>query len=88
MLLFFLFSKGSFNGKITRIIYGVMEYCKTNKFAGLLLTIDFEKAFNTINWYFIDKMLQSFNFGQSLHKYIKFVFLMTSLMPIKLWVSF
>ena len=39
-----------------------------------MLTIDFEKAFDTIDWDFINKTLQSFNFGQSLRKWVKLFF--------------
>ena len=68
------FIKGRFIGETTRIIYDVLDYCKTNNIPGLLLTIDFEKAFDTIDWDFIDKTLQSFNFGQSLRKWVKLFF--------------
>ena len=68
------FLKGRFIGETTRIIYDVLDYCKTNNIPGLLLTIDFEKAFDTIDWDFIDKTLQSFNFGQSLRKWVKLFF--------------
>ena len=68
------FLKGRFIGETTRIIYDVLDYCNTNNIPGLLLTIDFEKAFDTIDWDFIDKTLQSFNFGQSLRKWVKLFF--------------
>ena len=72
------FLKGRFIGETTRIIYDVLDYCKTNNIPGLLLTIDFEKAFDTIDWDFIDKTVQSFNFWQlsGLNS-----FLMTTLVP-------
>ena len=63
------FLKCRFIGETTRIIYDVLDYCKTNNLPGLLLTIDFEKTIDTIDWDFIDKTLQSFNFGQSLQIY-------------------
>ena len=66
--------KGRFIGETTRIIYDVLDYCKTNNIPGLLLAIDFEKAFDTIDCDFIDTTLQSVNFGQSLRKWIKCFF--------------
>ena len=38
---------------------------------GLILSIDFEKAFDTISWKFIGKHLKYFNFGPSIIKWIK-----------------
>ena len=38
---------------------------------GLLLLIDFEKAFDTVEWSFIEKTLQFYGFGPSLQKWIK-----------------
>ena len=42
-----------------RIIQDIMSYAKQNKLGGMLLFIDFEKAFDSINWTF---MLQGYNF--------------------------
>ena len=38
---------------------------------GLLLFIDFEKAFDTLQWFFISKTLQHFGFGPSLLNWIE-----------------
>ena len=57
------FLKGRFIGETPRIIYDVLDYCNTNNISGLLLTIDFEKAFDTIDWDFIDKTLQFLTLG-------------------------
>jgi hypothetical protein len=35
---------------------------------GLLLLVDFEKAFDSIEWKFLRKALDSFNFGPSICK--------------------
>ena len=37
---------------------------------GLLLIIDFEKAFDSISWKFINKVLKFFNFGESIIKWV------------------
>jgi hypothetical protein len=39
-------------------------------YQAFLLLIDFEKAFDTVEWSFIEK-LQSYGFGPSLQKWIK-----------------
>ena len=44
-------------GECIRNTYDVMEYAKTNNISGLLLLIDFEKAFDSISHSFIIKAL-------------------------------
>ena len=46
----------------TRIIDDIMFYAKENKLPGLLLAIDFEKAFDSLDWTFLKKALLAFNF--------------------------
>jgi hypothetical protein len=65
------FMKGRFIGENTRLVYDIMNYCQLHKLPGLLLMIDFEKAFDTIEWEFIDKALDSFNVGRSLRHWIE-----------------
>lgn len=51
-----------------------MHYLEENNKSGLLLLIDFEKAFDSIEWDFITKALQSFNFGNSFCKWFKILY--------------
>ena len=48
----------------------IMFYTKENKLPGLLLATDFEKAFDSLDWTFLNKALAAFNFGQSFIKWI------------------
>ena len=48
-----------------------MKITEEKNIPGLLLLIDFEKAFDTVEWSFIDKCLKYFNFGASLRSWIK-----------------
>ena len=43
---------------------------KENKLSGLLLAIDFEKAFDSLDWTFLNKALSAFNFSQSFIKWV------------------
>ena len=61
------FIKGRFIGENIRLIYDLMQYTEENNIPGLLLLIDFEKAFDSLSWTFVNKTLSLFNFG----KYIK-----------------
>lgn len=54
-----------FMGENTRLLYDLMYYLEENDLDGLLLLVDFEKAFDSIEWEFLIKALKSFNFGRS-----------------------
>ena len=48
-----------------------MNVTKSENISGLLVAIDFEKAFDSINWKFLENVLQSFGFGQSFIQWVK-----------------
>ena len=66
--------KGRYIGDAIRNIQDIMEYTKKKKLNGILLFIDFEKAFDTIEWSFLWKMLEKYNFGNDLIKWVKILY--------------
>ena len=60
-------------GENIRLIYDIMHYTELNDVPGLLMLIDFEKAFDTVSWKFIQETLCFFNFGISIQNWIKHV---------------
>ena len=58
-------------GENIRIINSIIKYANTEQIPGLLLFIDFEKAFDNIKWPFIERTLKYFNFGVSLVTWFK-----------------
>ena len=58
--------KGRFIGEAARSMIDVMEYTKQQNIPGILLFIDFEKAFDSIDWNFMLKYLDAFGFGPTL----------------------
>ena len=64
------FISGRFIGENTRRLYDLFNYTEENDIPGLLLLIDFEKAFDSVAWSFISKTLKFFNFGVSVQKWI------------------
>ena len=65
------FISGRFIGENTRRLYDLFHYTEENKIPGLLLLIDFEKAFDSVAWTFISKTLSFFNFGDSIQQWIR-----------------
>ena len=64
------FVAGRYIGECIRNTYDIIEYAKSRNRAGLLLLIDFEKAFDSISHTFIIKSLNYFGFGHSFIKWI------------------
>lgn len=48
-----------------------MSYTEVKNIPGLLMLIDFEKAFDSISWSFIYKVLLVFGFGNHIIKWVK-----------------
>ena len=65
------FITGRYIGESTRLIYDLMHHTRANKIPGLLMTIDFEKAFDSVSWSFLYKTLEFFGFDQDLIRWIK-----------------
>ena len=64
------FVKGRFIGQNVRLLNDLMEYTELKKVPGILLFIDFEKAFDTLEWHFIQRTLKFFNFGKNIQKWV------------------
>ena len=54
----------------TRIIDDIMFYTKEYGLSGLAVAIDFEKAFDSLDWEYLNKALSAFNFGESFIKWV------------------
>ena len=65
------FLKGRFIGENIRLIDSVINFTAAKNIPGLLVFLDFEKAFDTVEWTFIQKTFQHFNFGPSIISWIK-----------------
>ena len=64
------FIKNRFIGENIRLIDSVIKYAAAKDIPGLLLFLDFEKAFDTLEWPVIQKTLRHFGFGLQLLKWI------------------
>ncbi len=68
------FVEGRDISECTRLIYDILHKTKRKNIVGILLMLDFEKAFDSLGHSFIEKSLQFFNFGPIFRKYIKLLF--------------
>ena len=60
------FLKGRFIGENIRLVDATTKYPAAKNIPGLLLSLDFEKAFDTLEWSSIQKTLRHFNFGSTI----------------------
>ena len=64
------FIKGRYIGQNIRLLDDLMNFTDVNKIPGILLFIDFEKAFETLEWSFLHRALEIFNFGPMIRKWV------------------
>ena len=63
--------KGRFIGENVRLISDIMNYTATKNLSGLAAFLDFEKAFDSIEWNFLFKVLNLFNFGPDFKNWVQ-----------------
>ena len=68
------FLAGRYIGENIRIIYDVISYTEYKDIPGILLFIDFEKAFDCVSHDFLWNVLQFFNYGDSIIKWVKLMY--------------
>ncbi len=56
--------KGRFIGDNIRLLLDLMEFCDTNDEPGIFLFLDFKKAFDSLNWSFVEAVLEKFGVDQ------------------------
>jgi len=62
------FVKARYIGENIRLISDIMEYTRLQKIPGILVSLAFHKAFDSIEWPFIMKTLEYFNFGSDIKR--------------------
>ena len=66
--------KGRFIGVNIRTCADILTYCQNTGKKGLIAQIDFQKAFDTVNWSFMLKCLKAFNFGETFISWVKILY--------------
>ena len=57
-----------------RLVQDIIQYTEITQSPGVLLSVDFRKAFDSIEWNFIIKVLRKYNFGPGLINWINIVY--------------
>ena len=65
------FMKDRFIGQNIRLINDVLEQTVLQNVPGILLQLDFRKAFDTVEWPVIRQVLSRFNFGDSIKRWVE-----------------
>ena len=66
--------KGRYIGQNIRLIQDIMKITSLENLPGMAIFIDFKKAFNSVNWDFLTKVLETFNFGPHIRKWINVLY--------------
>ena len=65
------FFPGRYIGECTRLILDIMKITEDRHIPGMLVLIDFEKAFDSVSWSFIYQTLAHLGFSEKFIKWIK-----------------
>ena len=63
--------KDRYIGETVRCVFDVMDLTLKENVPGLLLFIDFQKAFDSLEWNFLLSCLEAFNFGPDFIRWVK-----------------
>ena len=64
------FVPGRYIGDNLRLIYDMIHYLNNENLPGLFVSIDFEKAFDSIDWKFMQDVLKRFGFGDDIIQWV------------------
>ena len=63
--------KDRYIGETVRSIFDIMEFTDYENIPGILIFIDFRKAFDTLEWRYLFSCLKAFNFGPDLINWVR-----------------
>lgn len=64
-------NEGRYNGETVRSIFDIMDLTLKQKVLDLLIFMDFQKAFDSLEWNFLLSCSQGLNFGPDLIRWVK-----------------
>ena len=63
--------KDRYIGETIRSVFDIMDFTAKKSIPGLMIFIDFEKAFDSVEWDILRYCLESFNFGPNFIHWVK-----------------
>ena len=63
--------KDRYIGETVRSIFDIMAFTDNENIPGILIFIDFRKAFDTLEWHYLFSCLKAFNFGPDLINWVR-----------------
>ena len=66
--------KGRFIGTNIRLIQDIIEYTESSNMKGIILQLDFQKAYGSLEWNFMFRVLKKFKFGTSFINWIRVLY--------------
>jgi len=66
--------KNRYIGHNVRLINDIMDYTKSQDLPGCLLSLDFAKAYDSLEWNFMMEALKKFNFGNNFLRWVKILY--------------
>ena len=65
------FRPGKYIGETIQLITELMQYTHEKDLEAYILSLDIEKAFDSVEWEYLDHVLEKFNFGKNIILWIK-----------------
>ena len=65
------FRPGKYIGETIQLITDLMHYTRKNDISAYILSLDIEKAFDSVEWQYLDYVMHKFNFGAYFMNWIK-----------------
>ena len=56
------------------LVRDLIDYCNSKNLPPAILNLDQEKAFDRVNWNFLDRVLQRMNFGPEFRQWIRVIY--------------
>lgn len=67
--------KGRYIGENTHLIYDIIDNLSRKQESGIIMSADFEAAFDSLSWDFLSKVLERYKFGPNFRKIIQLLYL-------------
>ena len=65
---------GRFSGEIVRLVQDCLDHANLSNLGGALISLDQEKAFDRVDWHFLQQVLTKMNFGPSFRAWVRILY--------------